>query len=610
MESILIILISAAVFFSIALWLAVDSEHMAKWTQIAFFIAIIGGLGIYGIINASIYSAEPLSAVLRTVVDLGKMFGNTGGDNYEKFTRAVGSSHLISLFYWLIHFFAYYSLVSAVIMLIGDGVLRKLRTFFLMIHDIEIIYGINEHTIAIGRELVKNGKVSVVYVGKGAGYEATIRNMGGIWFSDNSAKKPSKKFLQRISLKRYKGKIRVSALSENEDSNFDYASKMMNSLQEFGIDPVQTELVLLGREDIENNYFQALGNNYGYGSVFAFNGPELTARILLKKYPVCNTIPFDSEGKAERNVDTLIIGFGRVGQELLRRMVASGQFEGSEFRACVFDPAADKKDGFYRVRYEAMLENYDISLKSYDGRSVELTEYVKENASTLTGIYIAVGNETAGREMAYGITEILAKAGYQVPIYQCCDGSVIFYKDDLHCEITDTFDAEIIYGRNIDEMAKMINHYYRGDNESAEEQWKDCSYFDRMSCRASADYLSCLMERLGISGAGEIGAECMENLAKSEHKRWCAFHYSMGYRCMTQEELKEREEMYKKDHSTRITKDPKNRIHACLIPWDELDTLSEYENSITGKNLDYKQMDRDNIETTIKLLWSNDDSDI
>ncbi|WP_026511024.1 hypothetical protein [Butyrivibrio sp. LC3010] len=602
MESILIILISAAIFFAIALWLAIDSEHIAKWTQIAFFIAIIGGLFIYGSINSFIYGAEPLSAVLRTVVDLGKMFGNTGGDNFEKFKNAVGINPGLSVFYWLIHFFAYYSLVSAVILLIGDNVLRKMRIFFLKIHDIEIIYGINEHTINTGRELVKNDKASVVFVGNGAGYESTIRCMGGICFSDNDAKKPTKKFLKRLSLKRYKGKIRISALSVNEDANFDYASKMMKCLQEFGISPVQTELVLFGREDIENNYFQALGNTYGYGSVFAFNSPELTARILLRKYPVCNTIPFNSKAKAERDVSALIIGFGHVGQELLRRIVSGGQFEGSEFKVCVFDPNVHKKDGFYRVRYEAMLENYDISFMPYDGRSSQLTDYVKENAANLTSIYITVGNESAGRDMAYGIHEILSKAGCQAPIYQCCDGSVIYYKEDMHCEITDTFAPEIIYDRNIDQLAREINHFYRGDAEAADEQWKDCAYFDRMSCRASADYLSGLIGRLGISGSEEITPECMENLAKSEHERWCAFHYSMGYRCMTEDEIKAREEQYKQDKSTRITKDNANKIHACLIPWDDLDELSRFENSVTGKNLDYKQMDRDNIVTMVKLL--------
>ena len=37
------------------------------------------------------------------------------------------------------------------------------------------------------------------------------------------------------------------------------------------------------------------------------------------------------------------------------------------------------------------------------------------------------------------------------------------------------------------------------------------------------------------------------------------------------------------------------RIHACLIPWDQLDQLSARETEVTGKPVDYKQMDRNNI---------------
>jgi hypothetical protein len=37
------------------------------------------------------------------------------------------------------------------------------------------------------------------------------------------------------------------------------------------------------------------------------------------------------------------------------------------------------------------------------------------------------------------------------------------------------------------------------------------------------------------------------------------------------------------------------RKHACLIPWEALDGLSDRENSVTGGQVDYKQMDRNNI---------------
>ena len=76
----------------------------------------------------------------------------------------------------------------------------------------------------------------------------------------------------------------------------------------------------------------------------------------------------------------------------------------------------------------------------------------------------------------------------------------------------------------------------------------------------------------------------------------------MGFSKMEDKVLKERAELFKTDTGLRISKDLSLRQHACLVPWEELDALSDYENKVTGKNVDYKQMDRDNINVMIGLL--------
>ena len=157
----------------------------------------------------------------------------------------------------------------------------------------------------------------------------------------------------------------------------------------------------------------------------------------------------------------------------------------------------------------------------------------------------------------------------------------------------------------MDELAVSINHYYCGEEKTAEEQWNACDYFSRMSCRASADYLKSLLTRLDLLNKDSIDDETMENLGETEHLRWCAFHYSMGYTCMSEEEWNERAERFIKEKektgkgSIRISKNAGAMKHACLISWDDLDILSDKENKITGKNVDYKQMDKDNI----KVVW-------
>ena len=602
MSNLAIILISSAVFLALIIWLTVDTEHVKRWTGIAFLIAIAGGIFIYGTIDASQFSSMPIIAVLRTVVHVGKMFGNAGDGSHDSFVGIVGDNTFTSAFYWLVHFFAYYSVVSAVILVIGRDIVRGFRTWLLRIHDIELIYGIDDNTVSLGETLAKGRRVSLVFVGKGTISDSILNRTGALVYGDNDAMNPNTRFIKRISLVKGKGKLRVSALSDDDEANYAYAMKMLRSLKEADILPSQTELVMFGRAAHIGSEFQALGDHYGYGSVKVFERRELSARLLLWKYPLADTVSFDTKGKATGEVEILIAGFGAIGQEVLRKVVAQGQYYGSTFHVHVFDPAYDKRNGFFNARYPGLISNYDIQFEAFDARSERFADYVRDKAEKLNLIVVAVGSGSVGKEITYGIIDVLDSCGLALPVYQCLDDKVIRYRMGDECVITSVFDAEIMYGTSLDALSKEINHFYYKEG-SAEEQWRDCDYFSRTSCNASADYLKGLLGRTGAPGGDD---ELMENLAQSEHLRWMAFHYSMGYQTMTTQEREKRAQMYLKDNKVRILKDTVNKHHGCLVPWDELDELSEFENSYTGKNLDYKQMDRENIKAVSGIIFSKE----
>ena len=54
--------------------------------------------------------------------------------------------------------------------------------------------------------------------------------------------------------------------------------------------------------------------------------------------------------------------------------------------------------------------------------------------------------------------------------------------------------------------------------------------------------------------------------------------------------------------SVRITKNPVARTHACLIPWEELDQLSRREEALTGRSVNYKQFDINNVLAVSAIL--------
>ena len=92
--------------------------------------------------------------------------------------------------------------------------------------------------------------------------------------------------------------------------------------------------------------------------------------------------------------------------------------------------------------------------------------------------------------------------------------------------------------------------------------------------------VSALLVSEVLAGNWPPAAEVLEVLGETEHLRWNAFHFVMGYSPMSTEEFDERAETYRKRvekglPGIRLSKDAVNRTHACLIPWDELDSLPQ-----------------------------------
>ncbi len=127
-ESIVIILISAALFLALIFYLAIDDENREKWTGFAFTVALLGGIFIYGFINSSLLGMTP-TAVFRTVLDIGKMFG--GAFRAEEFVNLTAKNPVMLFLFWTVHFFAYYALVSVLVNTLGRGEVKRLRTWLM-----------------------------------------------------------------------------------------------------------------------------------------------------------------------------------------------------------------------------------------------------------------------------------------------------------------------------------------------------------------------------------------------------------------------------------------------------------------------------------------------
>ena len=169
-------------------------------------------------------------------------------------------------------------------------------------------------------------------------------------------------------------------------------------------------------------------------------------------------------------------------------------------------------------------------------------------------------------------------------------------------------------------MATVINHKYQSSTaKNALQNWMECDYFSRQSCRASADFIPAMLRAVNktaeqvAEGDWDLNDIQKENLSKTEHLRWCAFHYCMGFSSMSDKEFEERCELYRQQiandgkSNIRISKNMISRTHACLVGWEKLKTLSEKEANVTGKYRDYQAMDTDNVMLIPELLKETTD---
>lgn len=606
---------TGAIILAIVLFMSVKPQFSIQLSGIASVVAGVGGLLMYGY-GFSMTLDSLLLASIRIILSVAGMF--LGSVDFDSISQAPLFQYTwIQTLFWFLHLLAFYATVSAALSTFGVKLLRRLQILFSWWEDLHLIYGVQEKTVEFGKALLKNKPGCLVYITENPTdeHKNTILELGGVLRSDEEALAASEKFLRSIGAVRGKRKIFLYALSEDSQSNLQYAEALLASLKKANVYQEQTSLVIHSREDSPASTLQALDNRYGYGFVTVYQDADLTARMLIKTYPPCNFMTFDKDGRAEQDFEALLIGFGRIGQAVLKNLIMNGQFVGSHFHAAVVSPDCDFVNGSFSNLSEGLLKNYDISFHSFDARSSQMYEYLRKKGDKIRYLVLCTGSAKINLELMEEFSLYFERHDWNIPIFQCSYQKILAYDSGKkYVQEHKVYIPEVLNARNIDEMAMVINHYYLGDGRTTPlKDWMYCDYFSRMSSRASADFLDAMLKMAGVSAESLLthGWNLTENqlttLSITEHLRWCAFHFCMGFLPMEQEEYDSRAQTYLEQKNSgqkplRIGKNMVNRTHACLIPWESLDALSRKEQTITGKPVNYKAMDMENVLIVPKLL--------
>ena len=608
------VLLSTAIFLAMLMNLALKPAFSSKITAACMVFSIIGGLIFYGVGFAET-TGNLLLTIVRTPFCVTRMFlglheyGSVAESSLLSTTLGVG-------LFWVVHVSAFYSMTSAVLNTLGAAALRQLRMLLSRRGDLTLIYGLNDRSKAIGRECLSDRGTAVVFVAEQAAESVIgeLNDMGMSAIVGSDAVSSEDSAIKKLHLKNRT--VTVYALDDDPDKDLQYALRLRDALKRAGVPPEKTRLTLPGTEDIIASMLQVSEDQYGFGYVNVYNPAELAARALIRTCPPWDQVSFWEDGHAKEDFSCVIVGFGSHGQEALKQLVMNSQFAGSSFHAVVYSLRNKLEAGYLLTDCPELQKQYDITGVLGDGRGKEFYEYVAEHLSTLKMIVICTGNDAMNREISDNLMLFLHRRHAENICVVQCGKEGVRYQAAIGSPIVSTkiYTRAFLSAEEADRDAILLNSTYDTSERSDWEKWVACDSFSKMSSRASAEFLPAFIKISGSSKEAMLNGEWIPTpemqqvLGETEHLRWCAFHYAMGYTPMTPEQFEANAETWarlQKEGSTKkikIAKDTQARRHACLIPWSDLDELSERENGLTGRNVDYKQLDINNVLELPHLL--------
>ena len=588
-DTLLVILLTGAGFLAVILSLAVGKSANNKIVSVCATVAIVTGIWFYGY-GYGWHEGLSLTVVIRTLLMVCRMF--SGGCDYSMVSGTpLFESPLINTLFWIGHFAAFYMTASAAIRILGNKALKTMRTRMLRKGDnVRLVYDATPDTLCLAGKKQKKHPIMLVTEQTSERISAMTASLGSVEFPGGAELCADQKFLKTIGIKDAKRELDVYCIGNDPVKNLRYAQALLPALQEKNVPPEALSVFLLGVPEDRASRLMAADGKYGYGALYSCTQYDLIARLIIENRPPWSFIRCDGTGRATNDFRVFIVGFGQMGQAVLRHLLINGQMEGSSFHAEIFDHRMNEERGVFDHLYPALLEQYDIVLHEAAANSGLFYDRLDLHAPSM--IVLCSGDQRRNMELG---TILYRKYGTRPDrpcLIQCTPDSVVIDETERRLGKLDV--------REMDRAAIALNHVFRG-GPSAEEDWKTSTPLSRISCRAAVAFIPGHLHAAGISpeeamaGKWPPSSEVLENLSRTEHLRWCSFYLSMGYTPMEEPEFRQRCESYRRGEIGNITNNVARAAHARLIPWEELDGLSRQVSAVTGKTVDYKGVDRSGV---------------
>lgn len=631
------ILIGLFVIICILLLMARGRKSLAKISGVMFAVSMICGLTLYtiGYLPQNAAPGEALQSMLRGIFSTGRMF--LVNDDYSYILGREDKQWMvenlwIQFVFWLSHVLALFVSVSAILSLFGRQLLGMLRLRIGFYKSTYIICcnGDDARALALGQNIVTHdGKLShpdrkrlVVFVCESVSEETreAVELIGGVALTYHRSEQFDK-VLRKAGLAYSHlriGVLRLFIMPEKETMAYELSKCALACAQDIHLPASRLSLYVLSETEWMNDKLkQAVGTGPKY-ELFIFSQAELAARKLVAMMPPCQAAHIE-EGKADGDFTILILGFGQLGKQVLRRFIMNGQFIGGRMQTILVDRELDDCFGQFHARYPGVISDYTIEKKCMDVRSEVFYEFLNECKDRIHYVVVALGDDVLNLEIANDLFHYFARkdtaASHRIAVGVCDqtlvsgaeNGKMTFFSDDR-----DIFSESVLIREETDRMAKAVSSVYNKSTspEETNRLWYQSSYLARESNRAVADFLPTMLSLIGYEEHTVPSPENFqltqaqtELLAMTEHLRWNAFHHAMGFTTMSMPEMRQRIQNLKESGQSidQCRIDPEKKKHICLVPWEKLDELSSsYNNALQEEgsisNRDFKQNDIDNVQ--------------
>ena len=449
--------------------------------------------------------------------------------------------------------------------------------------EVCLVYEPTTDTICLAGKRKKGRPMVLISEHSDETVSALADSLGGVAFAGGWTLRADKKFLKTIGIHGSRRPLDVYCIGDNPTQNLRYAEALLPALQEQGVTPDKLSLFLLGIPEERAARLLAMDGHYGYGTVISCSRYELIARQIIEKQPPWTFIRCDAEGRALNDLRVFVVGFGQMGQTVLRQLIINGQMEGSAFHAEVFDPRMDEERGCFDVCYAEMLKRYDVVLHAASANSDLFYERLTQNPPNI--IVLCSGGQKRNMDLGQVLFRWCGIRGIRPCIIQCTPDSLMIDEREYHPEQMNI--------REMDRAAMALNHSLRG-GASPEEEWKACDAFRRANCRAMVNFLPAYLYAAGIRPEEVLAGKwpppdgVLENLSRTEHLRRCAYYLTMGYMPMDDAAFEYRCGQYRRGEIQDIAHNAAESTHACLVSWEALEERSRRISEACGKAVDYR----------------------